>query len=209
MKSEPEMEIRKEVSAILLMFGILLAILPLSSSRSLIVNPSKLLSEVLNPDVYYTVDQTAKFIVNEDTALRIIDLRSNEEFRSICLPGAVNIPYDIFIKSDPGLYLNDKSKRNIFYSNGDFYSNYALVYARGLGYRNSYVMSGGLNEWFRTVMKSRFSGERISARENSLFEIRTRAGKLFTQINTLPDSLKGKLMASSRFAYKKLDGGCE
>jgi len=203
------MEIRKKISVILLILGILLAILPLSSSRSLFVNPSKLLSEVLNPNVYFTVDQTAKFIVNEDTTVRIIDLRSNEEFRKICLPGAINIPYNSFIKSDPGLYLNDKSKRNIFYSNGDFYSNYALVYARGLDYRNSYVMSGGLNEWFRMVMESKFSGERISARENSLFEIRTRAGKLFTQINTLPDSLKGKFMVSARFASRKLDGGCE
>jgi len=203
------METRKKISVILLMFGILLAILHLSSSRSLIVNPSKLLSEVLNQDVYFTVDQTAKFIVNEDTTVVIIDLRSKEEFRKICLPGAVNIPYESFIKSDPSLYFNDKSKRNIFYSNGDFYSNYALVYSRGLGYRNAYVMSGGLNEWFRTVMESKFTGERISARENSLFEIRTKAGRLFTQINTLPDSLRGKSMVSARFTARKLDGGCE
>jgi rhodanese-related sulfurtransferase len=203
------MEVRKKISVILLMFGILLTILPLSSSRSFIVNPSKLLSEVLNPDVSFTVDQTAKFIVNEDTTVVIIDLRSNEEFRKICLPAAVNIPYNNFIKSDPALYFNDKSKRNIFYSNGDFYSNYALVYSRGLGYRNTYVMSGGLNEWFRTIMESKFSGERISARENSLFEIRTKAGKLFTQFNTLPDSLRGKFMVSARFTARKLDGGCE
>jgi len=203
------MEVRKKISVILLMFGILLAILPLSSSRSLIVNPTKLLSEVLNPGVTFTVDQTAKFIVNEDTTVVIIDLRSNEEFRKISLPGAVNIPYENLIKSDPARYLSDKSKRYIFCSNGDFYSSYALVYTRGLRYGNTYVMSGGLNEWFRTVMESKFTGERISARENSLFEIRTKAGKLFTQINTLPDSLRGKFMVSARVTARKLDGGCE
>ena len=38
-------------------------------------------------------------------------------------------------------------------------------------------MKGGLNEWFNTVMNSSFTGERISARENALFETRTRAKK--------------------------------
>ena len=39
-------------------------------------------------------------------------------------------------------------------------------------------------------MNSTFTGERISARENALFETRTRARKMFTEINSLPDSLK-------------------
>ena len=35
-------------------------------------------------------------------------------------------------------------------------------------------MKGGLNEWFNTVMNSNFTGDRISARENALFETRTK-----------------------------------
>ena len=73
-------------------------------------------------------------------------------------------------------------------------SNYALVIAQGLNYKNIYVMNGGLNEWFKTVMNSSFTGERISARENALFETRTRARKMFTEINSLPDSLKMKFV---------------
>jgi hypothetical protein len=33
-------------------------------------------------------------------------------------------------------------------------------------------MKGGLNEWFNTVMNSSFTGDKISARENALFETR-------------------------------------
>ena len=72
-------------------------------------------------------------------------------------------------------YLNNPNITNILYSNGDFDSNYALVLARGMNYKNVYIMKGGLNEWFNTVINSSFTGERISARENALFETRTRA----------------------------------
>ena len=58
-------------------------------------------------------------------------------------------------------------------------------------------------------MNSSFTGEKISARENALFETRTRAGKLFTEINRLPDSLKLKFIEAKHIAFKKLDGGCE
>jgi hypothetical protein len=58
-------------------------------------------------------------------------------------------------------------------------------------------------------MNSSFSGERISARENALFETRTRAKKLFAEMNSLPDSLKMKYVNSKHLAAKKLDGGCE
>jgi hypothetical protein len=66
-----------------------------------------------------------------------------------------------------------------------------------------------MNEWYNTVMNSSFRGEKISARENALFETRTRAKKIFTEMNSLPDSLKMKFIQSQHLAAKKLDGGCE
>ena len=70
-------------------------------------------------------------------------------------------------------------------------------------------MKGGLNEWFNKVMNSSFTGETISPRENALFETRTRAAKMFTEINSLPDSLKTKFYEAKHLSARKLDGGCE
>jgi hypothetical protein len=70
-------------------------------------------------------------------------------------------------------------------------------------------MKGGLNEWFTSVMNGNFTGDKISARENALFENRMSARKMFTEINSLPDSLKQKFLESKHIAAKKLDGGCE
>ncbi len=69
-------------------------------------------------------------------------------------------------------------------------------------------MKGGLNEWFRIVMLSQYSGEKITPAENARFENRLNARKAFTQINSLPDSLKTKFFNAKRLNQSKLDGGC-
>jgi rhodanese-related sulfurtransferase len=203
------MNTRVKFSVGLLGLGLILALLPLSGSRSFTVNPKKLLSEVLDNSTYFTVDQVAKFMVFEDSSVQIIDLRTPEEFRTLNIPGSINVPYSKLLDNDPGSFLNNGKARNIFYSNGDFDSNFAIAIERGLNFNNTYVMKGGLNEWFNTVMNSNFTGERISARENALFETRTRARKMFNEMNSMPDSLKMKFIRSKHIAAKKLDGGCE
>src|SRR5664279_1879892 len=203
------MNTREKFSIGLVCLGLILALLPLSGSRSFILKPQKLLSEVLDDNVYLTVDQVARFVVSEDSSVQIIDLRSPEEFRKVNIPGSINIPYSKILDNDPGTFLNNGKARNIFYSNGDFESSYAIAIARGLNQQNTFVMKGGLNEWFNVVMNSKFTGEKISARENALYETRTRAKKMFTEMNSLPDSLKLKFILSKHLAAKKLDGGCE
>lgn len=203
------MNIREKFSVVLICLGFTLALLPLSGSWSFIVKPNRLLAETVDQKSYFTVDQVARFIVTEDSSVRIIDLRSPEEFTSFNIPGSINVPYKEFLNNDPAGFINNENIKNIFYSNGDYDSNYALVLAQGMNYKNVFVMKGGLNEWFNTVMNSNFTGNKISARENALFETRLRAKNMFTEINSLPDSLKLKFFDSKHIAAKKLDGGCE
>ena len=197
------MKIRKEFSALLLLLSLILALLPLTANRSFTAKPEKLLPEVLKEDVSFTVDQVAEFIVREDNTVQLIDLRSPEEFRIQAIPGAVNIPYPEFIGKDPEAWLGNKKIRNIFYTTEDTEADYALVYSRGLGYENSYVMEGGITEWITTVMETKFAGDRITARENALFETRRRAGEMFTQLNSLPDSLKIQFLEVKKILCKK------
>jgi rhodanese-related sulfurtransferase len=203
------MNTREKYSVLLLILGLILALIPLPARRSFIVKPGRLLSNMIDSSTYLNVDQVARFIVSEDTTILIIDLRSPEEFKRFSIPGSINVPYTELIEKDPSTYLGAANMKNIYYSNGDFDSNFAVAFADGQGYSNNYSMRGGLNEWFNTIMNSSFKGERISARENALFETRTVAKKLFTEINSLPDSLKGRSLKGIQFNRKKLDGGCE
>jgi rhodanese-related sulfurtransferase len=203
------MNSREKLSVILLSLGIILALLPLTGNRSFTVKPQRVLSEVLDKNTWFTVDQVAKFVANEDTSIQLVDLRSPEEFNSMNIPGSVNIPYNQFIEIAPGTLPVSGNIKYILYSNGDYDANNAFVIARGLKMNNVYVMEGGLNEWFNIVMNSHFEGDRLSARENALFENRKRAGTMFTEINSIPDSLKKKYTEARHVAAKKLDGGCE
>jgi rhodanese-related sulfurtransferase len=202
------MNSRVTLSLTLLILGTILAFLPLSGSYSFHGKPEKLLSEALDPGTYLTADQVAKSVVNEDSTVQLIDLRSPEEFKNFSIPGAINIPYNDMLSRDLESYLN-RGIRKVFYSNGDYQANYALMIAEGLGFKNNYVLKGGLNEWYRVVMNSEFTGDKITARENALFETRTRAKKMFTEFNSLPDSLKRKYSEANEVERKKLDGGCE
>ena len=199
----------KKISVLLIALGVLLLMLPGSGVYSFTEKPAKMVSSVIKDDPYFSVDQVAGFVVNEDSTVQLIDLRKRSEFESFNIPGAINVPFDEFFKMHPETWLYDNTIRYIFYSNDDTNSSYALVLARGLGYNNCYAMKGGLNDWFEKVMNSKFSGKRISPRENALFETRLRARRFFTEINSLPDSLKLKYAESRRQAEKELDGGCE
>jgi rhodanese-related sulfurtransferase len=203
------MTTRQIITSILLVLGALLAFLPLSGKYSMHVKPSQVLAAALDESNSFTADQVARFVVTEDSTLQLIDLRTPEEFRICNIPGSVNIPYAEFLKADPAPYLNAPGMRHIFYSNDDLNAGYAQTLSLGLGYKNCFIMKGGMNAWYAAVMNSEFKGDKISARENALFETRLKARNLFNEVNSMPDSLKLAYIASKKFDPKKLDGGCE
>lgn len=203
------MKFRKEISLLLILLSLILALLPLSANRSFSEKPAGLLTEVLSEEVSLTPDEVAEFIVREDPSFRLIDLRPEAEYRKKAIPGASNVSWAEFIKSDPDRWLGNREIRTVFYSNGNTEADYALVFARGMGYDNCNIMDGGIVAWERTVLDTEFTGERITARENALYETRRRAGEMYREFSSLPDSLKSIFLESKKFSAKKLDGGCE
>lgn len=186
-----------------------MVILPGVGRYSFITKQDTLVENIFKDEFTFDVDQVASFLVAEDSSVQLIDLRPELEFAEFNIPGSFNIPFSHFFSTKPETWLHNSSIKYIFYSDSDIYSNQALALAHGLGYSNCYVMNGGLNTWFELIMNSSFSGERITARQNRLFETRSRAKRFFTEINSLPDSLKIKYAESRRQAERDLDGGCE
>lgn len=199
---------RVNISILLIACSFLLIFVPGIGGYSFKVSPNELNKQVFEKDVAIDVDQVARWLNAEEEHLQLIDLRTAEEFKRFNIPGAISVPFDQFFDQHPETWLYNSSARYVFYSNGDVNSSYAVVLAKGLGYENCYFMRGGLNEWFDKVMESNYSGEKISARENALFENRKKAREFFTEINSLPDSLKLEFAEARRQAERKLDGGC-
>lgn len=203
------MNSRIKISILLAGVGLLLAFLPFNAARSFQLNPSELLEAAQNENQSFSVDEVARFVNNEDTTVQLIDVRTTKEFMESTIPGSINIPYEDLLNPDWEGYLNQNKVRNIFYSNDDQLATLAWTVTTGLGYSNNFVMEGGLNEWYLTVMLSKFEGEKITPRENALFENRYKARRMFTEMNSLPDSLKRQYLEAKRLEESQLDGGCE
>jgi rhodanese-related sulfurtransferase len=202
------MNARIKITVLLVGLGILLAFMPNPSSKTFKLKPGELLEKSGSAEIYFSVDEVARFVNNEDSTVQLIDLRDADEFRKCNIPGSVNIPLVDLLNPEWSVYFNQKNIRTIFYGNGDQNANIAWTIATGLGTENCFVMKGGLNEWFKTVMLTKFEGERITPRENTLFENRYKAREIFNQINSLPESLKTKYFDAKRLQKEKLDGGC-
>lgn len=201
------MNTRVKISVLLIGLGVLLAFIPGGNGKTFRLKPGELVEKTAQEKLF-TVDEVARFVNNEDSTVQIIDVRSEDEFMACNIPGSVNIPLEKLTESGLENMLTSKNVRTIFYSNDDLLASMALTTATGMGTDNVFVMKGGLNEWFQTVMLSEYSGETITARENALFENRFKARAAFNQFNSLPDSLKTKYFDAKRLQQKKLDGGC-
>lgn len=202
------MDARIKYSVLLVGVGIILAFLPFDAAQTFQLKSNELLARSASDSMYISVDQVARAVNSEDSTIQIIDVRSAAQFRACNIPSSINIPFDDLQNPLWEATLNQKKVKNILYGNGDQTASYAWIIVTGLGYPNNYVMKGGLNEWFRTVMLSQYSGEKITPAENARFENRLNARKAFTQINSLPDSLKTKFFNAKRLNQSKLDGGC-
>ncbi len=139
------------LTALLFAIAFITIFIPEKQNREQI-GPEELLAELNDETRFFTTDEIAEKIIMEDPSLQLIDVRSAEEFEEYSLPGAINIPIENILDAKWTEYLKQDVKTNVFYSNGTIYSSQAWLIIRRLDYKNSYVLKGGLNEWFSTII---------------------------------------------------------
>jgi len=203
------MNFRISVSVGLICFGLMAAILPQKDNNIAYLSPKQSLKRMQNTNIFMSSDELARAIVNEDSSLQLIDLRTPGEFRKFNIPGSINIPLNELTNKEYEGYLFQKERKVVFYSNGDIFSAEAWAIASEIGVPNCVILKGGMNDWYKTVVLSEFNGTTITPEENALFEVRYKARNFFTQMNSIPDSLKTKFLSAKKTEAKKLVGGCE
>ena len=189
--------------------AIVLVLLPPNESIGDQLKPGQMLDRFIKTPFGIDVDIAARYLNENDSSIQFIDLRPPNEYSASTIPGSINIPYNNLLKKEWQGYLNQTIKINILYGTDDIRSNLALALLNSKGYKNNQVLNGGLNEWNTVVMNSEFKGGRLTARENAVYENRHKARLLFTEINSLPDSLKNKFLEVKFLEEEQLDGGCE
>jgi sulfur-carrier protein adenylyltransferase/sulfurtransferase len=165
---------------IVISLGSIAAILPKTKTSSTQLTADELLMEMKLQTYVVSTDELADLLISNDPAILLIDVRDSVAYQQYHLPGAINIPLKDLLHPDWIPYVDQLSKKNIFYSNGTTLSNEAWIVTKQLGFRNNYVLGGGLNEWFSTII----SPERPASTDPNeiwaLYETRKAASMYFS-----------------------------
>jgi rhodanese-related sulfurtransferase len=157
--------------------GLIIAAVPQNTTKPFKLTAEELLVEVNSRTQYITPDVVADMIVNKDPSLRLIDVRSQDEYEKFSLPGAINIPAKDLLSDQYSDILNQDIKMNIFYSNGTITANEVWIVTRQLGYLNNYVLEGGLNYWFDAILNPEKPASTSSDEEFAKYDFRRSVGQ--------------------------------
>ncbi|HKL66964.1 MAG TPA: rhodanese-like domain-containing protein [Bacteroidales bacterium] len=146
------MRTRIIISIVFLSLGLIIAAIPNNKTLNFKMSAEEMIEEFNGRYQFISPDEIADMMISEDPNLQLIDLRSESEYREFHLPGAVNIPFTDLLDDEYRYLVDQDLKINVFYSNGSVTSNEAWMVTRQLGYRNNYVLEGGLNYWAETIM---------------------------------------------------------
>ena len=146
------MKARHILALILIPLGLIMAAVPQNTTHPYKLSPEEMLEHVNSGMQYFSPDEVVDMIINEDPMLLLIDVRPQDEYEEFHLPGAINIPLSSLLEDQWKDYLNQDIRYNVFYSNSTVNANQAWMLTRQLGYRNNYVLQGGLNYWAETIM---------------------------------------------------------
>jgi len=173
------------------------------------------LNDIHSNNRYLTSDEIAKRIIDGDPMLFIVDVRTPAEYDNYSLPGAINIPLKDLLLDDWAGYLDQDIQDVIFYSNDDILAEQAWALCKQQGFLNLYVLDGGLNRWFATIMLPEEPGELASTNDFDLFAFRTGASIYFgsgttaVAVEAKPKSdEKKKTIPVKKKAKREAEGGC-
>lgn len=145
------MKTRVIMAIIFVSLGLIVAFVPENTTHAYKLEADEMLELVYERAQFYSPDEIADMIVNKDPELQLIDVRKEDEYEKFSLPGAINIPITDLLSDEWRDYLDQDVKINVFYSNGTVLANEAWMITRQLGFRNNYVMEGGLNYWTEVI----------------------------------------------------------
>ncbi len=168
------MNFRFLLSIVSICLGMIAAILPQKKNSSVELDARQLLNEIQLENHMISVDEMANALINNDPVYQLIDLRSEEEFNQYNLPGSVNIPFDKLFEEEWAPYIDQIARKNVFYSNGTTLSSEAWMLTRQRGIRNNYILKGGLNNWYVTIIEPK--EPEATRGEEAIFQYQARLG---------------------------------
>lgn len=193
--------------------GLIIAAVPQNKTKPYKLTADELLGEANARTQYVAPETVADMIVKKDPSFQLIDVRAQDDFDKFSLPGAINIPVADLLSDKYSDLLNQDVKMNIFYSNGTITANEAWMITRQLGYKNNFVLEGGLNYWFETILNPQKPATTSPDEEFAKYDFRLSAGKALGGGSSVQTAQNQSTTASKPSVQavpkkKKAAGGC-
>lgn len=206
------MKMRLILASVLIPLGIIIAAVPENTTKPFRLTAGELLNEIHEGTQFISTDQIADMLVQKDPSLQLIDVRTQAEFEKYSLPGSVNIPLSDLLSEEWSDFLDQGVKMNVFYSNGNLKANEAWMLTRQLGFKNNYVLQGGLNYWAETILNPQAPKSVLADDEIAKYDFRKGASAALGGGNTVVSNndsdTASKPMIVKKKKKKKVAGGC-
>lgn len=177
------------------------------------LQPELLLAAIDDPSRFLSTDEITDRLVKQDPSLMLIDVRPESEFKVFSVPGSINVPVDSLLSVSAHELLNQKEMDKVFCSNADVTAEQAWIICKRIGIKRIYVMQGGVNKWFSTIVKAVQPEETAPNADYELYRMRTAACQHFfgskESANTpKTDAEKKKVSVVKKPAGAASGGGC-
>jgi len=127
------------------------------------IDVSELARIVEHEEDHITAVELAKWIRDDKTGLRVMDIRSDTEFTDFHIPGATRVPL-----AEIARMRLDSAATYVLYSEGGTHAAQGWFLMRARGVRNVFFLRGGLYEWVEQIMNPHVASNTPQAQRDSI-----------------------------------------
>jgi len=137
------------------------------------IDVDELATMVRHEDDHVTATELAGWIKDRRAGLRVIDVRSAEDYDNFHIPTAERVPIDSLVAAR-----FSPSETIVLYSEGGPHAAQAWVFLRALGYEKVYFLRGGAYEWIEQIISPTLPIG-ASAKDSAAFEATAALSRYF------------------------------
>ena len=200
--------------AILIILGIIIALSPVDQMASKPVDLKTVVSKLAQTN-YVQPDEVAGWIIDKEPGFIVVDVRSQDDYAKYSIPGSINIPITDIL-GDEMLQDIEKDKTVVLVSNGNTKASQAWILLKQLGYKDVYVLQGGMNRWVAVFSNPPKPGINYTDDELFTYQFRVAAGPVMIgkAVAAQPENVSRPVVKKTpvkrirKKKKKKIDEGC-
>ncbi|HEY3295306.1 MAG TPA: YeeE/YedE thiosulfate transporter family protein [bacterium] len=150
------------------------------------------------------VDELAYLLVDKETRLQMVDIRSPEQFAKLALPGSRNISLRDFFSKDNTALFSQRHVKKVIVADDEAQEKAGCLLLQSLGYENVAALEGGLPTFKHVILDSTAFVPTGSRWDNDVKTFRQTARAEIARMIDAGKNIAPKAVKTE----KKIKGGC-